>query len=149
MDAALRFLGARARTVREVERHLDACQFGEVEIYDVVERLKDLNLLNDVAYAEEFVKTRLATKPVSRARLREQLRAVEIDEHALDLALAAVNDEQEAQSATRVAEKYARQYEKLEAGERAEMVLRRLTARGYSYDEARAALKAAIGETEE
>ena len=149
MDAALRFLGTRARTVREVERHLDACQFGEVEVYDVVERLKDLNLLNDVAYAEEFVRTRLATKPVSRSRLREQLRAVEIDEHALDLALALVNDEQEAQSATRVAEKYARQYEKLEPVERAEMVLRRLTARGYSYDEARAALKAAIGETEE
>ena len=149
MDAALRFLSARARTVREVERHLDDCQFGEVEVYDVVERLKELNLLNDVAYAEEFVKTRLATKPVSRARVREQLRAVEIDEHALELALQLVNDEQETQSATLVAQKYARQYAKLEPEERAEMVLRRLTSRGYSYDEARAALKAATEETEE
>lgn len=146
MDAALRFLGARARTIREVERHLDACQFGEVEVYEVVERLKDLNLLNDFAFAEEFIQTRLATKPVSRTRLREQLCALEIDGEALDRALQLVNDEQESKSAALVAQKYARQYEKLPEQERSEMVLRRLLARGYGYDEARAALKTALEE---
>ena len=149
MDAALRFLGPRARTIREVERHLDACQFGEVEVYDVVERLKDLNLLNDFAYAEDYIKTRLATKPISRARLSEQLRALEIDEEALERALALVDDEQEAQSAAQVAGKYARQYASLPEQERTEMVLRRLLARGYGYDEARAALKATTEEAQE
>ena len=86
MDAALRFL-ARARTVREVERHLDACEYGEVEVYETVERLKDLGLLNDVTYAEEFVRTRLATKPISRAHLREQLLSHEAD------AVATLDDE--------------------------------------------------------
>ena len=70
MDAALRFLGARARTVREVERHLDNCEYGEVEVYETVERLKALGLLDDVAFANEFVRTRLATKPISRAHSR-------------------------------------------------------------------------------
>ena len=146
MDAALRFLGSRARTIREVERHLDACQYGEVEVYDVVERLKDLNLLNDFAFAEDYIQTRLATKPVSRARLSEQLRALEIDEEALDRALTLVDDEQEAQSAARVAGKYTRQYASLPEQERTELVLRRLLSRGYGYDEARAALKAALEE---
>ena len=149
MDAALRFLGSRARTIREVERHLDACQYGEVEVYDVVERLKDLNLLNDFAFAEDYIKTRLATKPVSRARLSEQLRALEIDEEALDRALALVDDEQESQSAAQVASKYARQYASLPEQERTELVLRRLLSRGYGYDEARAALKTALEEPEE
>ncbi len=142
MDEALRFLGARARTVREMEHHLDRCEFGEVEIYETVERLKELNLLDDKAYAEEFVRTRLNTKPVSRAHLRMQLLAHEIGQEALENALLLVDDAQESRSAALVAGKYARQYAKLPPNERDELVLRRLTARGYGYDEARAALSA-------
>ena len=148
MDAALRFL-ARARTIRELERHLDACEYGEVEVYDTVERLKDLGLLNDTAYAEDFVRTRLATKPVSRAHLREQLLSHETDLDAIEQALLAVDDETQQKSAVSTAEKYARQYSNLAEEERNEMVIRRLLARGYSYDDARAALAEATGERDE
>jgi regulatory protein len=146
MDAALRYLGARARTIREVERHLDACEYGEVEVYETVERLKELNLLNDLAFAEEYIRTRLATKPVSRAHLREQLMMHETDAEAMEQALNLVDDETQQRSAIEVAEKYARQYARLSESERDEMVLRRLLSRGYSYDDARAALKEATGE---
>ncbi|MEN6635723.1 MAG: RecX family transcriptional regulator [Clostridiaceae bacterium] len=145
MDAALRFL-VRARTVREVERHLDACEYGEVEVYETVERLKDLGLLNDAAYAEEFVRTRLATKPISRAHLREQLLAHEVEAVAIDQALLQVDDETQQKSAGSIAEKYVRQYAHLSEDERNEIVVRRLLARGYSYDDARAALREATGE---
>jgi len=149
MDEAMRFLGARARTVREMERRLDACEFGEVEVYETVERLKELNLLDDKAYAEEFVRTRLNTKPVSRAHLRMQLLAHEIDPDALENALLLVGDEQETRSAALIAEKYARQYAKLPEDERNELVLRRLMSRGYGYDAARAALSALTEEGDE
>ena len=148
MDAALRFL-ARARTIREVERHLDACEYGEVEVYETVERLKDLGLLNDTAYAEDFVRTRLATKPVSRAHLREQLLSHETDLDAIEQALLAVDDETQQKSAASIAEKYARQYKNLAQDERNEMVIRRLLSRGYSYDDARAALAEATEERDE
>ena len=148
MDSALRFLGARARTIREVERHLDACEYGEVEVYETVERLKELNLLDDLAYANEFVRTRLATKPISRAHLREQMRAHEIEQEAMERALEQVDEEAQQRSAASVAEKYARQYARLPQEERDEMIIRRLLSRGYSYDEARAALGEATGEME-
>ena len=148
MDSALRFLGARARTIREVERHLDACEYGEVEVYETVERLKELNLLDDLAYANEFVRTRLATKPISRAHLREQLLAHEVEQEAMDRALEQVDEEAQQRSAVSVAEKYARQYARLTQEERDEMVIRRLLSRGYSYDDARAALAEATGEME-
>ena len=93
MDAALRYLGGRARTVREVERHLDASEYGEVEVYETVERLKELGLLNDLAFAAEFVRTRLATKPISRAHLREQLLAHETELEAIEQALLQVDEE--------------------------------------------------------
>ena len=149
MDAALRFLGARARTVREVERHLDSCEYGEVEVYETVERLKELGLLDDTAFAREFVRTRLATKPISRAHLREQLLSHETEQEAIDVALSEIDEETQQRTATATAEKYARQYARLSPEERDEMVIRRLLARGYSYDEARAALRDAVQETEE
>ena len=149
MDAALRYLGARARTVREVERHLDASEYGEVEVYETVERLKELGLLNDAAFAEEYVRTRLATKPVSRAHLRQQLLQHEADTDAVEQALSSLPEDAEANNAVQIAEKYARQYARLPEDERNEMVMRRLLSRGYSYDDARAALSAATGEREE
>ena len=149
MDAALRYLGARARTVRETERHLDTCEYGEVEVYDTVERLKELGLLNDLAFANEFVRTRLATKPISRAHLREQLLSHETELEAIEQALLQVDDDAQQRSAASVAEKYARQYARLPQEERDEMVIRRLLSRGYSYDDERAALREATEETEE
>ncbi len=143
MDAALKYLGARARTVREVERHLDDCQYGEVEIMETVQRLEELNLLNDQAFAEEFIRTRLATKPMSRAHLREQLLSHEIPKEILETVLAGVDDEMEQHSAYLVAEKYLRQFAGLEDGVRRDRALKRVLARGYSFDRARAAVEAA------
>ena len=149
MDEALRFLSARARTVREVERRLDACEYGEVEVYETVERLKDLGLLNDAAFAEQFVQTRLSTKPVSRAHLREQLMQHEVDRDALEQALLLVDEETEAGSAVAVAAKYARQGARLPEDEKREFVLKRLMARGYGYDAARNALEQALSGEDE
>lgn len=143
MDAALRYLGTRARTSREMERHLDACEYGEVEVYETVERLKELGLINDHAFAQDFVRTRLATKPVSRAHLREQLMMHETEQDAIDQALLQVDEETQQRTAAAIAEKYTRQYARLSAQEREEMVFRRLLSRGYSYDDARAAIREA------
>ena len=60
MDAGLKFLTAKARTVREMEDHLDSLNYGEYEVYQVVERLKELGYLDDAKYAADFVSTRLA-----------------------------------------------------------------------------------------
>lgn len=143
MDEALRYLGYCARSVREVERHLDDCQFGEVEVMETVQRLEELNLLNDLQYAKDFVETRLAAKPVSRAHLREQLLAHELPRDVLDEALSAVTDEMEQSHACAVAEKYLRQLSALEARERTQRTLKRLLTRGFDYDTARNALEQA------
>ncbi len=151
MDAALKFLGYRARTVRETERHLDECCFGEVEADATIERLKELKLLDDAAYAADFVRTRLATKPVSRAHLIEQLKSHETDTDAIDAALQGVTDEMEEASARSVAEKYARQFARCGEEERRERVLQRLLARGYAFDLAKTCAReasAAEGEGE-
>lgn len=146
MDAALKFLGYRARTVREMERHLDACEYGEVEVMETVQRLMELNLLNDRAFAEDFVRTRLSAKPVSRARLSEQLYAHEVPRDVIDEALSGVPDDAEEENACSIARKYLRQFQNLPEDERDDRVRKRILSRGYSFDVARLALQRAKSE---
>lgn len=147
MDAALKHLGYRARTVREMERYLDTCEYGEVEVMETIERLQALGLLDDRAFAEEFVRTRLASKPVSRAHLSEQLYSHELPRELIDEVLSSVPDDAEEENACEIARKYLRQLHSLPDRERDERVLKRILSRGYPFDMARVALERAKAET--
>ena len=147
MDAALSYLTAKARTVREMELHLDKMEFGEVEVYDCVERLKELGYLNDEKYAWDFVESRLRTKPVSRRKLREQLFAHKLDKDCIDGALTQVTDEVERENAAKIAAKYWEEFENLEEFDRKTRVMRRLLGRGYAFGLVRERVEAVIGDT--
>ncbi len=139
-DEALDFLTPRARTVREMQEHLDESDYAEAEIDSVIERLTENGLLNDAKFASDFIESRLNTKPVSRRKLREQLEGHKISESALENALAAVTDEIELQNARAVAEKFNRQFAGLEDEERLRRVGLRLAGRGYSFDDIKTVL---------
>ena len=146
MDAALSFLTSRMRTVREVEEKLDDLQYGEGDILATVERLKELNLLNDAEYAREFVRSRLATKPVSRQKLYLDLRAHKLPEEVIEEALNELPKETEGDNAREVAKKFWRQMSGLEEPVRRERVLRRLMSRGFSTEASLAAIREAAEE---
>lgn len=149
MDAALSYLTARARTEGEMERYLSKQQFGEVEVYDCIERLKELGYLNDRQFAADFIATRLNTKPVSRRKLREQLYSHKLEAEVIQEALEAVTDAVEEENAAQVAAKFWRQFEGLEEYERKVRVIRRLLGRGYDLGLVRARVEAMIGDLAE
>ncbi len=146
MDTALKFLAARAHTVREVERHLDEHQFGEFEVQQVIDRLLELSYLDDAAYAREFMRTRLATKPISRNKLKEQLLQHEIPMDTISEALGAIDDAQEYENALLVATKHARQLSRYEPKERYERLMQRMIGRGFTYEDSRRAIEQAMQE---
>ncbi len=148
MDAALSYLTARMRTVREVEERLDDLQYGEGDILTTVIRLQELNLLNDAEYAREFVRTRLASKPVSRQKLYLDLKTHKVPEELIRAALEELPTETEADNAREVAEKFWRQMSGLEESVRRERVLRRLMSRGFSTEASLAAIRQ-VAEAEE
>ena len=131
MDLALRYLDFKPRTVREMEDYLDSQQYGEFEVSQVVERLKELGYLDDEKYAAEFVRSRLASKAVSRRKLKQQLYAHSLPKEVIEEAVREVPDETEADNAAAVAEKFRRQYEALPQREREEKIAQRLLSRGY------------------
>ena len=142
MDAALGFLSARARTVREVERYLDDQQFGEFEVQNTVDRLQELGYLNDSAYAADFIRTRIATKPVSRTKLQEQMMLHELPRNIVEEALCYVDDTMEKDHAMQIGRKYFRQMSDMDEDERERRVIQRLMGRGFSYDVSKTALNA-------
>ncbi len=148
MDAALGFLAAKPRTVREVEDKLDTLDFGEGDIIQTVARLHELGLVDDEKYAEDFVATRLATKPVSRRKLKEQLYAHRLPKDVIDAAISTVDDAAEAANAKAVAEKYVRQFAALDEQERKQRVMRRLVGRGFDFAAAKAAVEFFFGDAE-
>ncbi len=133
MDAALKFLTPKARTVRETELYLDKCQFGEFEVYSVIERLKELGYLDDKAYADEFIRSRLATKPVSRRKLREQLTAHQLDNDIINEALASVSEGTELENAMLTAKKLAVNMTGYNHDDKFERIAKRLVSRGFDY----------------
>ena len=106
-----------------------------------MERLKELNLLNDEAYAREFVRSRLATKPMSRQKLYLDLKAHHVPEEFIEAALNELPRETEADNAREVAQKFWRQMSGLEPSVRRERVLRRLLSRGFSTEASLAAIR--------
>lgn len=149
MEYAMKYLTTKDRTVSEMQTYLDGKDFGEADVDATVERLKELGLLDDARYAQRFVETRLATKPVSRRHLREQLKSHGLKDADIEAAIESVGEETEDGNACLIAAKFARQFRELEPEKRRERVLSRLIARGYSYDVARRAFEAALSEEEE
>lgn len=141
MDAALKYLSPKARTAREVETYLDGCQYSEYDVYAVVERLKELGYVDDAKYAEAFIESRLAAKAVSKRKLREQLLAHGIERDIADEALKTVSDEDEYGNVLEIARKFYEQFSALDVQERITRTIRRLIARGYSYDDAKRAVR--------
>ena len=147
MEHAMRYLTMRDRTVSEMQTYLDGKDFGEADVDATIERLKELSLLDDARYAVRFVETRLASKPVSRRHLWEQLKSHGLADEHINAALDTVEPEDEANNARQVAEKYWRQLQCLDPQQRRDRVMKRLQSRGFSYDDSRKALEGLTEDT--
>lgn len=148
-DEALYFLTPKARTVREVENRLDECNYSEGEIMAAIDRLRNNGLLNDEKFARDFIESRLNTKPVSRGKLRRQLREHFVENAVIDEALSAVSDETELSNAAAVGSKYFRQYSNLPLKERLRRTGSRLVSCGYAFDDVKTVLSELAENSEE
>jgi regulatory protein len=70
---ALRYLAARARTTHEVRQKLRQVPFSEPVVEQVVERLRTLGYLDDRAYAQAYVESRLTRQGYGPQRIRREL----------------------------------------------------------------------------
>jgi len=73
LEAGLRFLEARSRSVAEVRRRLSSAGYRPDLISDAIERLLELGMLDDEAFARAWVASRDRARPRGEIALRREL----------------------------------------------------------------------------
>jgi regulatory protein len=74
-NRVLNFLAIRPRSEREVQDYLFRKQYDKEVSARIVERIIQKGYINDASFATSWVRSRQATKPVSRRRLQAELAA--------------------------------------------------------------------------
>ena len=87
LEAATRFLEARARSVSEVRRRLTTAGYRPDLIDGAIGRLADLGVLDDEAFARAWVESRDRAHPRGERALRDELRLKGIDRSLVDVVL--------------------------------------------------------------
>jgi regulatory protein len=102
-EPALRYLARWDRTVAQVEQFLLTRGASPAQAKRTIGRLADLRYLDDRAYAERWIESRLARRPTGRARLKHELVAKGVSEPdaeaAIDAVLREVDEERLARQA--------------------------------------------------
>jgi regulatory protein len=89
-EAALVLLSFRPRTAAELRRRLCEKGFSTEVATEVVERLDELKLVDDGAFAETFVRDRVRLRPKGKRLLAQELRVRGVDAETADGAIADV-----------------------------------------------------------
>ena len=129
-EKAARFLSYRPRSRREMEYYLERKDFAPEVVEGTIARLEDLELVDDLDFAQFWVENREEFKPRSVWALRQELRQKGVEDSVIDQA---VVDVDEGSSAYRAASKWVRRL----AGADYETFRRRLGGflqrRGFRY----------------
>ncbi len=136
---ALRFLSYRPRSVAEVRRNLGEARVPPEIAERVIDRLTANGSLDDAAFARIWVENREAFSPRSGRLLGYELRRLGVGEDEVRAAL----PEDEAASALEASRRRARALEGLDYDEYLRKLLPFLQRRGFGYDTALRAARAA------
>jgi regulatory protein len=84
LDAAARFLEARARSIAEVRRRLTTAGYRSELVDAAIDRLVDLGMLDDRTFAAAWVASRDRARPRGERALRQELAQKGIDRSIAD-----------------------------------------------------------------
>lgn len=110
LAAALRYLEARPRSTSEVRRRLLMRGYRPGLVDGCLQRLLDLGILDDAAFAQAWVESRDRARPRGERALRAELRGKGIDRQVVDDVIEARETDQpsaDADAARRVLERHA------------------------------------------
>ena len=128
---ALRKLAAQARTRHELDQALRKKNVPDEAAAAVLDRLEEVGLVDDQAFAQDWVASRQQRRHLSKTALRRELQAKGVDRDHLDEALATIDTDDELAAAQALATKKAAAMRGLEPMVRDRRLAGALARRGF------------------
>ncbi len=135
-NLALRFLGHRPRSRREVVNHLTNKGYRAEIIEPVIARLTEHGLVDDAAFAASWIASRQATRPRSRYVLEQELFQKGLDRQTVTDALDELGEEAQEQ----MLEDIINRRRKLSQYQDNTRLMQYLSRQGFTYDQIKKAL---------
>lgn len=140
-EAAIRFLGYRARSVREMQQYLSQKQYPTTCRDSIISKLLDQRYLNDRDFARLWVEERRRLNPKGAWALRQELLQKGITDDLIDEALTDYDEEEAALTALTPK---LRQWKKADDDTLKKKIYAFLSQRGFSYDTTLAMIEKAL-----
>jgi len=141
-EKAFRFLAIRPRSEKELREKLRQKGAGVKLIQQVIEELKEKNLINDEKFARSWAESRMANRPMGKFLLRRELIQKGIKKETIEQVLReAYDQENETELAKNLLRRKARMYKNPEDVKTRKRMADFLLRRGFSYEVVRQAVK--------
>jgi regulatory protein len=143
MQRAGHLLAARPRTEYEIRVRLTAAGFEEIVVERTVARLIELRLIDDAAFARQWIAERAGPKGKAGRALIAELSEKGVDRSLAEEALGAAGIDEVAQ-ATELAARFVGKVADKPLARQAEALMGRLLRRGFSHEVAGDAVRAVL-----
>ena len=128
-------LARRMYTRKEIRGKLVDREYVDEIVQDVIATMERYGYVNDETYAEEWIRSRMKSKPKGKIALRQELARKGIDKSIIENALdEAFDDSREDDMALELARQKARSYSKDEPAVARRKLQSFLLRRGFSYE---------------
>jgi regulatory protein len=128
----LRLLTIRARTRAELAEALSAREVPDSIAVKVLNRLADVGLVDDAAFAASFVSSRRNDRGLAVREISRQLRGKGVDEAVIAVTVADIDSEAEREVAKRLATRKLRSMARLAPEVKTRRLVGMLARKGYS-----------------
>ncbi|MDO8650090.1 MAG: regulatory protein RecX [Candidatus Berkelbacteria bacterium] len=132
LEYAVKLLGYRARTEKELRERLSEKQYPAETIAEAVLKLKRINLINDENFAVNYVRDKLSLSRRGPRRIYFELIKHGINRELADRATKTINNEEELETAQILLESKIRQWSKLDPLAKKRRAVGLLARRGFS-----------------
>ena len=134
---ALRYAAMRLRSVWEMEQYLKRKGASPALTEKTLNKLSNINLLNDESFAKAWVANRRLLRPISKRKLQQELRAKHISDEVINIT---ISDDEAGDERTSLRELIAKKRNLSKYKADPMKLMQYLARQGFNYDDIKQAL---------